>query len=89
MLMKKLTITGNYANAVECKGHPSLIFDNSTNVCVVVYLTITTKEGGQHPFTLLITDKTAIDKTIEELKQSFGENFADINILEPLQLTSL
>jgi len=84
--MEKLKVTGNYAHAVECEGHPTLIFDNSTNVCVVVYLTITSTDGLRHPFTLLITDESEVDNAIKELIASYGNKYASVDVLEPLYL---
>jgi len=76
--MRQLKITGNYNHAVECEGHPTLVFDNTTNVCVVVYVTIMTKDGQKHPSTLLVTNPERVNDAIEELKQSYGENYENI-----------
>ena len=86
--MEKLKISGNYAHAVECEDHPTLVFDNKTNVCVVVYLTITSTDGNKHPFTLLITDENCVEDSINELIQSYGDKYSSAEILGPLFLNT-
>jgi hypothetical protein len=84
--MKKLPITKEYAHALECEGHLELIFDNTTNVSVVVYGKVITTDGKKHPFTLLVTEQGKVKEALAELKQSYSEVFADMELLEPLYI---
>jgi len=86
--MEKLKVSGHYAHAVECEGHPTLVFDNKTNVLVVVYLTITSIDGNKHPFTLLITDENFVEDSINELIQSYGDNYSSVEVFGPLFLNT-
>ncbi len=86
--MEKLKVSGHYTHAVECEGHPTLVFDNTTNVCVVVYLIITSTDGIKHPFTLLITDENYVENSINELIQSYGDNYSSVEVFGPLFLNT-
>lgn len=85
--MPELRITKNYTRALECEGHPTLFFEDSTNVRVVVYLEVTTKDERKNPSTLLVSDERFINSAIESVKESYGENFASIEILKTHHLT--
>lgn len=78
--MQKISITGTHSNAFECEGHLDLIFDQTTNVRIVKYVNVVTRDGIKHPFTLLITDENKVQDTIEELKRSYGDEVINIEI---------
>jgi len=86
--MEKLKVSGHYTHAVECEGHPTLVFDDTTNVCVVVYLTITSTDGNKHPFTLLITDENYVEDSINEVIRSYGDKYSSADVLGPLYLNT-